>query len=137
MRVLIIVIVVIALGFAVLRIVNPRQGSSVNVANVTELDSVPNVENTEVVPKADVEIDAVVENSFMEFDNTPLSEAVREFNRRNAIQIELAEPSIGETLISASLRSDNPDAFVNLLELVFDLRVEEVDASTIRLHREE
>ena len=137
MKALIIAIGVVALGVAVLMIVKTGQGSSANEVVVAEVAPMPNVEIVEVAPIADVKIEEVVESSFMDFDDTLLSEVIQEFNKRNITQIELADPSVGELMVTASLRTDNSDAFVNLLELVFDLRVEQVSASKIRLHQEE
>ncbi|MGK0240462.1 MAG: ferric-dicitrate binding protein FerR (iron transport regulator) [Candidatus Pelagisphaera sp.] len=72
---------------------------------------------------------------FLDFDDALISEVVGVFNQRNTTQIELAESSIGEMRITASLRSDNPDVFVNLLELTMDLRAERESESKIVLHR--
>lgn len=137
MRALIIAIGVVALGVAVLMIVKTGQGSSSNETVVAEVAPVPNLEIVEVTPIAGVKIEESVESSFMDFDDAILSEVIREFNKRNTTQIELADPSIGELMISASLRTDNSDAFVNLLELVFNLRVEQVSASKIKLHQKD
>ena len=127
----------VALGVAVLLIVKTSQGSQPTERPAAEVAPVPNEESVEAPPIADAKIEEVEESSLMDFDDALLSEVIREFNKRNAAQIELADPSIGQLRISAALRTDNPDVFVNLLELVFDLRVEEVDASTIRLRRKD
>lgn len=137
MKALIMATGVVALGVGVLLIVKTGQGSSSNETVRSEVAPLPNVESVEVTPIVDVEIDEVVESSFMDFDDAPLSEVIQEFNKRNATQIELADPSIGEKMISASLRTDSSEVFVNLLELTFDLHVEQVSASRIRLHQKE
>lgn len=82
-------------------------------------------------------IEETSEKPHWDFDDAPLSEIVSVFNQRNTIQIELAESSIGEMRITASLRSKNPDVFVNLLELTMDLRVERESESKIVLHRKD
>ncbi len=134
MRALIFAIGVVSLGFAVLLIVKENRETS---SHETVFDKETLVRNVEKAPMADANTEEVVESALMDFDDTLLSEAIQEFNKRNATQIELSDPSIGELRITAALRTDNPDAFVNLLELVFELRIEEVGASTIRLHRKD
>ncbi len=91
----------------------------------------------EAVPPTEEKLVKAPERANMEFDDAPLSEVVRVFNKSNATQIELADPAMGEMKITASLRSGNPDVFVSLLELTFDLRVEHVDESKIVLYRKE
>ncbi len=76
-------------------------------------------------------------SSRLEFDDVPLSDILRILNQSNATQIELADSAIGETRITATLRSDNPDVFVSLLELTMDIRAVRVNASRIVLYRKE
>jgi len=49
------------------------------------------------------------------FVDTPLAEAVSQFNRRNIIQIEIADPELGQMEIAGGFRADNVDGFVRLL----------------------
>ncbi len=55
------------------------------------------------------------------FNETPLAEVVAQFNRRNAVQIELARPELGTLPIGGSFRAENVDAFVRLLTSGGDL----------------
>lgn len=60
----------------------------------------------------------------LEFDSTPLHEVVATFNRCNHVQLRLADERLNGLPIVASIRSDNLDAFVRLLELTTAARAE-------------
>jgi transmembrane sensor len=61
----------------------------------------------------------------LEFRDTPLSAIVAEFNHRNApIEIVIADSGLASTEVTASLRSDNIEGFVRLLEAGFSVEVE-------------
>lgn len=60
----------------------------------------------------------------LDFSSTPLGEVLREFNRRNRVQLVLADPASASVPIVASIRSDNIDGFVNLVSLAAGLRAE-------------
>lgn len=92
----------------------------------------------EVSPQPAIEkIEDTPDKPHWDFDDKPLSEILSVFNQRNTVQIELADSSIGEMKLSGSFRSDNPEVFVNLLELTMDLRVERPSESKIVLHRKD
>jgi transmembrane sensor len=60
------------------------------------------------------------------FVDTPLAEVIAQFNRRNAVQIELAGPELGALPIGGSFRAENVDAFVRLLASSGDIAYERV-----------
>lgn len=60
----------------------------------------------------------------LDFDSTPLAEVVAEFNRRNATQLVLADDALAAMPIVASVRSDNVEGFVRLLEVTGSVRAE-------------
>ena len=60
----------------------------------------------------------------LDFAGTPLSEVVAEFNRRNRVQLILADPALGRMPIAASIRSDNLEGFARLLAAGAGLRAE-------------
>ncbi len=63
----------------------------------------------------------------LDFTDAPLSAVVGEFNRRNApVRITIADPVLADTAVSASLRSDNVESFIRLLEGGFDVKAERV-----------
>lgn len=65
----------------------------------------------------------------------PLASVVAEFNRRNApIQIVIADPELAKTEVSATLRSDQVENFVRLLEGDFRMKVERA-GNQVTLHK--
>ena len=74
------------------------------------------------------------EPSLLSFDSQPLATVVAEFNRRNRLQIVIADPSIASLPIVASIRSDNVEGFVRLLEQSSSVTADRTDA-TITLRK--
>lgn len=71
----------------------------------------------------------------LDFAEAPLSAIIAEFNRRNApFQITVDDPALADLPLSASLRSDNVEGFLRLLEGGFGLEVER-SGNVISLHR--
>lgn len=70
----------------------------------------------------------------LEFASTPLAEVAAEFNRRNRMQLVVADEALRALPIGASFRSDNVDGFVRLLEASFGVQAER-GAGTITLRR--
>ena len=58
------------------------------------------------------------------FRQTRLADVVREFNRYNATKLVIADPSIAGEPITADLKSDDYEAFVNLARTALNLRVD-------------
>jgi transmembrane sensor len=58
------------------------------------------------------------------FDRDSVFEAAKRFNRYNRTQIEIADASLGERLISGVFDSSDPQSFVSFLQSVFDVHVE-------------
>lgn len=71
----------------------------------------------------------------LEFDSTPLSAAVEEINRRSDVQLEIADESIGALPIVATLRIDNIDHCVELLELTLGIESEYLSDSRVLLKK--
>jgi transmembrane sensor len=61
---------------------------------------------------------------FLSFHDTPLAEAVAEFNRYNARQIVIADTAIAGILVGGNFRPNNADSFLWLLERGFPVDVE-------------
>lgn len=61
---------------------------------------------------------------FLSFHDTPLAEAVAEFNRYNARQIVIADTAIAGILVGGNFRPTNADSFLWLLERGFPVDVE-------------
>ena len=91
-----------------------------------------------------VEIDRVVpakireaigwQSSQLVFVDTPLGEALEQFNARNRTQVLLGDPSLAATPIGGSFRSNNIEAFVRLLSSDEQIRVERFSPDRIILH---
>ncbi len=67
------------------------------------------------------------------FDEAALSEIVFEFNRRNYRKIVIEDPSIEDTRFSVTIRPNNIDDFIKLLELTANIRAERIGDSVITL----
>ena len=55
------------------------------------------------------------QDSRLKFSNTPLVEAVAEFNKRNRVQIELADAELAQIPIGGGWNGQNVEAFVRML----------------------
>jgi len=71
----------------------------------------------------------------LQFYETPLVDALREFNRHNKRQLVLGEDSLAAIPIGGSFRVDNIEGFARLLEVTLGLQVEQQGADTIVLSR--
>jgi transmembrane sensor len=69
------------------------------------------------------------------FADTPLAEVIAQFNRRNAVQLVLADPELATLSVAGSFRAENVEAFVRLLESSRDVRVERPETTRILLRR--
>jgi transmembrane sensor len=83
------------------------------------------------------EIDRVLawQHRVVDFTATPLREVAAQFNRRNVIQLVIADPELAAVKISATFRTDNVDGFVHLLEAGFGAAAERRGADEIVLRR--
>ena len=68
---------------------------------------------------------------YLGFRNTPLAEAVAEFNRYNTRRLVIADPAIATIPIGGNFRWNNIDVFVRLLEQGFELRAEMRDRDIV------
>lgn len=71
----------------------------------------------------------------LDFTGAPLAEIVAEFNRRNPVQLTLADPSLTAVRLSAAFRSDNVEGFVRLMESDFGMVAEWLGAREVALRR--
>ncbi|HJP68110.1 MAG TPA: FecR domain-containing protein [Sphingomicrobium sp.] len=67
----------------------------------------------------------------LEFDETPLADAAREFNRYNRVQIIIHDEETGSIKISGTFQTSNVEAFVRLLRAAYGLKVETSQGSMI------
>jgi transmembrane sensor len=72
----------------------------------------------------------------LQFHETPLAEAVAEFNRHNRQHLILGEAALGAIPIGGTFRVDNVEGFVRLLEVTVGIRGEARGSDAIVLRRE-
>jgi len=72
-------------------------------------------------------------NEVLDFTEAPLSDVILEFNRRNRTQLVIGDPALNDLPISAVFHPNNPDEFVELLEIIGDVRAERNGESKIIL----
>ena len=70
----------------------------------------------------------------LQFDNTPLTQAVAEANRHSRTRITLADTSIGELRITGAFRAGDTGAFAESLAEAFSLHLERRSDGTLVLH---
>lgn len=68
------------------------------------------------------------------FAETPLREVVAQFNRRNRLQIVIADPALGDRRVGGTFAADNAEGFVRLLEGGRTLTVERRGEFELVLH---
>jgi transmembrane sensor len=69
----------------------------------------------------------------LEFDEASLAEIAAEFNRRNPVRIEIASSALRTRRLSATLRSDNVEGFVRMLESDFGIAASRPQVGVIEL----
>jgi transmembrane sensor len=95
----------------------------------------------EVVPRIErVTTDALRESLAWQgprlvFADTPLADAIEQFNRRNPVQLELADSELGTLPIGGSFRAENVDAFVRVLTTGGELVAERPSPNRVLLRR--
>ncbi len=67
-------------------------------------------------PVAEVELALSWRAGYLIFDQTPLADAVAEFNRYNVHQIAIEDPAVGTIPVGGNFRAANVDAFLRLIE---------------------
>ena len=67
------------------------------------------------------------------FHNTPLAAVAAQFNRRNPVQIVLADPTLAALPVGGSFRPENVESFIRLLESGGYVVVDRTDAARLVL----
>ncbi len=73
-------------------------------------------------------------SGMLTLEETPLAAAVAAINRYNRIQIELADATMADLVVSGAFRADDPEAFAEQAAKMFDLKVHQ-RSGTILLSR--
>lgn len=89
----------------------------------------------EEIPIDDIERRLAWRNEMLDFTETPLSEVILEFNRRNHTQLVIGDAAIKDLPVSGSLRPSNLDGFVEMLVLMDNVKVERDGLSKIILRK--
>jgi transmembrane sensor len=94
-------------------------------------------DKTTVEAKGPTDLDAALSwrTGFLVFRETPLAEAVAEFNRYNRRKIVVADENVGNIRLSGKFRSTQHDAFIRLLEAGFPVRVQQAGDQVILTQR--
>ena len=71
----------------------------------------------------------------LDFESTPLAEVVENFNRRNSLRLVLGDDGLRALPIVASIRSDNVEGFVRLLEGTMGVKADRSSTGEIVLRR--
>lgn len=103
---------------------------------VVNLNAALELPVVELVTPEVIESRLAWKNETLDFTNTPLSEVILEFNRRNHTQLVIADAELNALPITAAFRPNRLGEFVELLALTNNVRVERVGGSKIILHKE-
>lgn len=71
----------------------------------------------------------------LDFSDATLADIAAEFNRHNPVRLVVEDPAVGAMRLSASLRSDNVEGFVRLLNSDFGVRAERRNEGELLLRR--
>jgi transmembrane sensor len=71
----------------------------------------------------------------LDFTDEPLAAILAEFNRRNDVELSVADPALGALRLSATFRSDNVEGFLRLMESDFAMQVDRRSEREIVLRR--
>ena len=102
-------------------IVAAGEQTAVPLAAPAELPGVPEV--TRATPD-EIGQSLAWQTPRLQFSETPLTEAVAEFNRLNRDQIVIGDPELGSRTIGGTFRPDNVEGFVRLLDATLGIRAE-------------
>lgn len=91
------------------------------VVSLTDRTALPLVAE---ISSEDVRRELAWQVPMLKFDETPLAEAIVEFNRRNRHQLVLGDTAVGAELIGGKFSPDNVEAFVRLLAVTNNVRAE-------------
>ena len=95
---------------------------------------VMSVEKVEPVKEVDASRELQWASGYYEFRGETVHQAITQFNRRNRLQVVLAEPAIGNIAMPfTTVRLDDPESFAVMLGARPDVQVAYQDSDVIRL----
>lgn len=86
--------------------------------------------------KPQLERELLWQPKMLDFDDAGLADIAAEFNRRNPVRLVVDEATLGGRRMTASMRSDNVEGFVRLLESNLGIRAERIGENEILLTRQ-
>ena len=78
----------------------------------------------ETVGRAEMEKALGWQNTRLEFQDTPLDEAIAGFNRYNTRQLTLGDPALRRRRLSGTFRADNLEGFLRVVRFTVDVKAE-------------
>ena len=112
-----------------LPVLGARQRTSIVLASTSSAPDVANLSTQQLAARL------AWQPRLLDFDDAPLSEIIESFNRHNPVRLVIADPAIAGLRLNTSIRSDNLEGFVRLLESDFGIRVEKLGDAEIALRR--
>jgi transmembrane sensor len=112
-----------------------RVGQSVTVSLEEDLRPVA---APDIVVHSDREMQRLLawREGLLDFSRTPLKNVVAEVSRHTNLQIEIADPALGELQFDGIFRVGQVDQLLDALGATFDVKVERVDANHVRLTKD-
>jgi transmembrane sensor len=114
----------------------PGTLARLSAGQLTSIPLVPAAPPPSVVAASDREIERLLDwmPRLLDFDSTPLASVVETFNGRNRTQLIIADDDLRSLPIVASVKSDNVQGFVRLLEATMGVHAERRSPDEIVLH---
>jgi transmembrane sensor len=92
-------------------------------------------EKVQVVSKREIKRKLSWQDGLLDFSDTPLIEVVEDLSRYTSIEIEILDPELRDLKFGGLFRTNELQALFNALETTFDIQVEKVDSTHVRLSR--
>lgn len=135
--------VVVTVAHGKVAVSKPNQGRFLINGNEAIADLVANqqlvLSGDAVQPVKEVDADRELQwaSGYYEFRGEKVKKAVEEFNRRNRLQVVLADPAVGEiSMPFTTVRLDDPETFALMLGARPDVQMAYENAQSIRLMAE-
>jgi transmembrane sensor len=112
-----------------------RVGQSVTVSLEEDLRPAA---ATNIVVHSDREVQRLLawREGLLDFSRTPLKNVVEEVGRHTHLQIEIADPALGELQFDGIFRVGQVDQLLDALGATFNVKVERIDANHVRLSKQ-
>ncbi len=118
--------------------VHPVVLAAISAGELTVVPLAPVIAPPVVVPVSKGEVAQLLDwqPRLLDFNSEPLAEVVATFNRRSTVRVIIGDEELRTLPIVASIRSDNVEGFVRLLEATMGVRAERRPEGEIVLRRD-